>query len=1416
MDVLYTYMQWGCKLLLFSGPDEKKGTMTRQKTIFMSSMIYDISSSESAASALHDVEVLKLEERIQLGSNCCPAATSECLISVRVPFPGKSTLLFLSADGDYSPSMWSILSPERRTHLHLTPFRHLEPPQHPTKTTTHAIVTPLPPSITFDFFNRISLALSFIVMLPSTFLMLFSVLALVAAQGNPYFEPNSTGFKLQNGFERVFVQPFGKHAFRVRVSLMKDPTGTELSAFVDPLLAGPGNNTLDVSTSVPYQGSATIRNGDLVAELAGGTLAFYRVEPDGTRAALTAEYTDDKALPARYYVQEFRASSFSAQFAFTSDPQEMFFGVGQQACCKDNTVNKKGQVVDLVNFNSQVPIPVFMSNKVSLVSVRLAVSVRSAYPEVPRPTNCPTLAAVPAEFGRYKTRFVADEASVIDYWITTAPPNNYDALQEAYTSVTGRQPTPPDFILGYQQSKLRYYNQSQVVDVAQRFHDEGINMSMIVVDFFAWKYQGDWSFDLSLFPDPAGMAAQVKSLTGAEMMVSLWPSVEDKSVNYVALQLNGWLASTRDGTGITDSFAGVYTRLVDSTNPGAREFLWKRLNDSYFSKGIHNFWIDQADGGTLGEPWENNGQDNIRAIPYNRAFAQYFIGTQSGAGKMYPWLHQQAIDEGLHNLTSAPAGSSRCEYMSLTRSTFAGGQRFCSYLWSGDTISAFDTLLQQVTAGVSVAASGLSSWTLDIGGFSGLNVDSASMRVHGDRSCNIPPDSSLSNANNCPNEPWSYGDDNFPIIKKYIALRYQLVPYVKRLFQQLQETGLTVMRPLYYDFSASDPLVVSATAANDPLVVHQFLLGVLSLYLFSVKCVVIDRLGVQGATSKEVYLPQLRTDQLAQNFSWTHWWTGTDFGHGGEAINVSAPLDQIPVFYLGSMDDILSEHPTTNCQSPQASRIDFHTLTALAVRAMTRKYEALDRSQALDMRYQVFTNLFESIRTASTDCGLPSPDARICAAWQAVVNTKIGHHKDAKQLHQDTVAMPLSQTFHSSADSDKVEKSSFHELDGDVPSPPPSERNEPVTTASSQLTTNDASDSPLPPGLADLGVDGNGTTPAKDIYCVVCNSRFDPFDKSATYDCAVFTQSADQIVDTSRLLDVLPARDLARELVDHGILSTAHAKALAPMCRSIWGHLHDEGKIEIAKAFADEVRTQALDKFWQHWRLLYGDWRRVDTMPYKSLRLRDLGMILAQVLGFLFTKKMLSAEHLCLALEILLEGQRNRDRLEAMHAIITNANDKLCKQKIRGWILKLRNRITAHKAQNEPSLWDGDAYAQELVEEIDRTINAWSEHAATPLSSPNRSTASTPCPDDFSSESFSSKIEFASFEFVDDSSRSESPKPVHQSYAAATQARGSAPSNGCASQPSTSSKAKSPGSRKLAGWKRGRGRGQKFSSPRKK
>lgn len=155
---------------------------------------------------------------------------------------------------------------------------------------------------------------------------------------------------------------------RIRASIMRDPTGNEWSALLDPPLEGPGgNNGLNHDITISYQGNATIRNGNIVVSVNLGILSFFHVEPNGSTTLLTKEYTDTKAIAPRFYAQDFRSSSFRSQFDFASDPNEQFFGAGQQACCLDHSVNKKGQVVDLINFNSHVTLPVYMSNKVGLI-----------------------------------------------------------------------------------------------------------------------------------------------------------------------------------------------------------------------------------------------------------------------------------------------------------------------------------------------------------------------------------------------------------------------------------------------------------------------------------------------------------------------------------------------------------------------------------------------------------------------------------------------------------------------------------------------------------------------------------------------------------------------------------------------------------------------------------------------------------------------------------------------------------------------------------------------------------------------------------------------------------------------------------------------------------------------------------------
>lgn len=720
-----------------------------------------------------------------------------------------------------------------------------------------------------------------------------------AAQNTSYFAPNATGLRMQHGFETILVQPFGYDGFRVRAWPYRPPTGNEISFVYDPPQEGPENGQArGMSYNIMSNGTqfVAIRNGNTIFKTFGNSndtnyrLGFYRIEANGTETFLTNEYAPLKSLNPRYYYWPGPGSEFSAEFSFSTSPDEQIYGTGTQ---QDHMINKKGQTIDLINFNTHIPTPVFMSSK--------------GYGFI---WNNPAEGRM--EFGPLRNRITAATTTLVDYLIVSAPQGDYDTLQRRLSALTGRAPTPPDFSLGYIHSKLRYENQSEILLLAQNFRKYNIPVSMIVIDYLSWAHDGDWGLQPDLWPNVAYMAAYVKNLTGAEMMASLWPSVADASLNYAELQADGFLSSTRAGPGTTDSWNGTYIRNYDATNPLARVFLWNQLKMHYYDQGIKNFWIDQADGGSLGEAYENNGQSTyIQSIPYALPNVNYAAGTQWSVGKLYPWAHQSAIEEGMRNATGTAVGSA-CPYVSLSRSGYIGSQRFCSMIWSGDTTSVWDTLSAQVASGLSAAATGWGWWTLDAGGFqtdptiswSG-NIDEPNyrelyvrwlqwttflpfMRNHGARACNFQ------DAYTCNNEPWTYGDSNTPIIASYINLRYQLAPYIRAVFNQFHLSGRMIMRPLYMDFSLTDSSISTMTAINNNVTTQQYMFGPRLL---------VTPVTTPNTTQWNVYLP--KTSGANGTSPWTYWWTNQTYA-GGQTVTVPAPLEHIPVFHLGSRVDVLS------------------------------------------------------------------------------------------------------------------------------------------------------------------------------------------------------------------------------------------------------------------------------------------------------------------------------------------------------------------------------------------------------------------------------------------------------------------------------------------------------------------------------
>jgi alpha-D-xyloside xylohydrolase len=160
----------------------------------------------------------------------------------------------------------------------------------------------------------------------------------------------------------------------------------------------------------------------------------------------------------------------------------------------------------------------------------------------------------------------------------------------------------------------------------------------------------------------------VENLTGSEMMASVWPSIEDASSNWDEVRSLGLVAQTFAPVDIAGFWQNKYVHVIDSTNPATRQFLWSQLQQNYYQNGIRNFWLDEDEGGQVANdayPWTD-----------------YALGPGDQYAMLYPYFHQMGIYEGQLNAS----GSTEPTAVSLTRSSWAGSQRFASGVWSGDIL----------------------------------------------------------------------------------------------------------------------------------------------------------------------------------------------------------------------------------------------------------------------------------------------------------------------------------------------------------------------------------------------------------------------------------------------------------------------------------------------------------------------------------------------------------------------------------------------------------------------------------------------------------------------------------------------------------------------------------------------------------
>jgi len=276
--------------------------------------------------------------------------------------------------------------------------------------------------------------------------------------------------------------------------------------------------------------------------------------------------------------------------------------------------------------------------------------------------------------------------------------------------------------------------------------------------------------------------------------VSIWPTVSRLSKNYQEMWNKKFIVRNKMGSAAQMYFVdnqaeeGIYLHYYDSTHPDARKFIWEKVKQGYYQYGIKIFWLDAC------EP---------EMLPFMPENLRFYAGDGEAVANCYPLDH-------VRGFTKVCWQKAKSTFV-LCRSAWAGSQRFGAAVWSGDIQSTFSALRAQVKAGLNIGLSGIPWWTCDIGGFRGGDPTSLSFqqlivrwfqfgvfcpifRLHGHRLPN------KDDFNGAPNEVWSFGEPAYQIIRKYMALRERLRPYVMQQMANASKTGIPPMRPFLLIF----------------------------------------------------------------------------------------------------------------------------------------------------------------------------------------------------------------------------------------------------------------------------------------------------------------------------------------------------------------------------------------------------------------------------------------------------------------------------------------------------------------------------------------------------------------------------------------------------------------------------------------
>ena len=504
------------------------------------------------------------------------------------------------------------------------------------------------------------------------------------------------------------------------------------------------------------------------------------------------------------------------------------------------------------------------------------------------------------------TTMQLEGAKTLDYYFIKG--KRLDDVVAGYRYLTGNVSLMPRYLFGYTQSKERYISSDDIINTLKEYRRRHVPIDMIVQDWNYWP-QG-WGYmkmNPKYYPSPKALADSVHSLN-AKLMVSIWPNPQ-------------WCPEAED---FKKRGMMLEHDVYDVFNPEARKHYWSYAKDEFYSQGFDAWWCDSSE--PLDGDWNRIPAHSLKdkSKPYgwddqeyrwqlNKDVLSEALGVERSS--LYSLYHSMGIYE---NQRAEPDNIKRI--VNLTRSSYAGQQRYGTVVWNGDTHASWKSFRQQIPSGLNYMATGNPYWTVDVGSFFTKNdgrrwfykgefqegVNDENYREYYVRMFQWATFLPMlrSHGSDTPREIWRFGEPGtkyYDAILKMINLRYAHIPYLYSLAAKQSgslPTGegggrghYSMARLLAFDF----PEDTTVLDLKDEYMFGDFLV-----------CPVTSPLG-ESKGLRKVYLPK--------GSQWIDYWTGKT-EEGGKWIDYKVDISTLPLFVKAG-----SIIPTTEVAEYAAAQI---------------------------------------------------------------------------------------------------------------------------------------------------------------------------------------------------------------------------------------------------------------------------------------------------------------------------------------------------------------------------------------------------------------------------------------------------------------------------------------------------------------